>query len=499
MSEGFFKERPPLFDHQSETIDFAANVLTVFDTSDPGTGKTRSWIEVILADIESDPSRKFVVFAPKSILEPAWGADLIKFAPQLSYSIANANNRKKAFEQDVNIYITNHDAIKWVNNNWGTVSKDRNLYGIIIDESTAFKHRTSQRSRAAATVTSKFARRALLSGTPNSNGLQDLWHQVYLLDGGEHLGANFWAYRNMVCSATQVGPSAQHQKWDDKDGADQAVAELIKDITVRHVFEECIDIPEHNEYTVTFDLSTKHQAAYDMLKNHAIVMAQSGEIAAFNAGVVAQKLLQMASGAVYTGEGAHEVFSTQRYELVTDLIEARESCVVAFNWRHQRDALIELAKSRKFKYGLIDGSVTSQARRTQVVEDFQNGFIDVLYAHPASAGHGLTLTRGTSTIWTSPTYNAEQFVQFNKRIYRAGQTRKTETVMVAANNTIDVEVYAKLTTKLSRLSDLLGMLVGEENTEEFKDLNPEMSAQVEDALRVALATFSGGSIGGSET
>jgi SNF2 family DNA or RNA helicase len=457
MSDWFESDSiPTLFTHQNETKQFGLVNSRVFDTSDAGTGKTRSWLEV-LVERKKLLGGKVLVLAPKTILKNAWADDIAKFTPELSYVIAYAKNRAAAFDEDVDVYITNHDAVKWIYKNRKKYIEGRDFHTIIVDESTAFKHRTSQRSKALAKLVKHFVYRTNLTGTPNSNGLLDLWNQVFLLDDGEHLGDSWWKFRASVCEPRQVGPSPQHLKWDDKPGMIEAVAGLIDDITIRHVFEECTDIPENHVYTVNFELAPAHRKAYEILKEHAILELQDGGMSAFNAGVLATKLLQLASGAVYDDEQTVQLFDTSRYELVIDLAEQREQCVVAFNWRHQRDQLTQLADTRGITYGVIDGSV-SDRRRQDVVANFQAGITKVIFAHPASAAHGLTLTRGTTTIWASPVYNAEHYVQFNKRIYRIGQKKRTETLLVTAANTIDTEVAEKLMNKVGRMSDLLGML-----------------------------------------
>jgi len=131
--------------------------------------------------------------------------------------------------------------------------------------------------------------------------------------------------------------------------------------------------------------------------------------------------------------------------------------VVFFNWVHQRDLLIEEFEKRGITFTLIDGT-TNDNERAESVRMFQAGFYKVLLAHPASAAHGLTLTKGTATIWTSPTYNLEHFIQGNRRIYRAGQTQKTETIMVLAPGTIEDKVFAKLQEKDVRQSSMLSLL-----------------------------------------
>lgn len=457
-SESLFRNSgaiPEPFSHQVVTTQFGLVTPRVFDTSDAGTGKTRAWLDVLRERFKVRGG-KALVLAPKTILKSAWADDIRKFTPELTYTIAYAHNRQKAFEADVDIYITNHDAVKTILKNPKWINK-RGFHTLIVDESTAFKHRTSQRAKALAKLAQVFEFRALLTGTPNPNGILDLWHQVFLLDGGDRLGTSFWRFRSTVCEPKQVGPSPQHVKWTDKDGMAEAVAELIEDITIRHIFEECTDIPENHEYAVNFELSPEHRRAYQILKEHSVLELKEGGITAFNAAVVANKLLQLASGAVYDDSGQSRLYATSRYELVLDLAEQRDQCVIAFNWTHQRDHLVHLAEQRGLTYGVIDGSVSAK-RRAEVVELFQAGVIRIIFAHPASAGHGLTLTRGRATIWASPVYNAEHYVQFNKRIYRIGQHHRTETILVTAEDTIDIDVARRLMSKITKMDDLLELL-----------------------------------------
>jgi len=162
-------------------------------------------------------------------------------------------------------------------------------------------------------------------------------------------------------------------------------------------------------------------------------------------------------------KSAHEdksktILHTERYEQVLELVKARPwPCVVAFNWRHEREALVELSKKDGLRYAVIDGTV-SATKRPEIVSDFQEGSYDLLIVHPQSAGHGLTLTQGRTTIWSSPTPNAEHFLQLNARIYRAGQTHKTETILLAARNTREPVIYDMLQGKIDRVTNILDLL-----------------------------------------
>lgn len=454
---------PPLFTHQSNDVNFILQHPRVFNTSDPGTGKTRTCLESI---IRSKDSKRTLIFAPKSILQPAWGDDILKFTPQLRYSIANASNREKAFKAETDIVITNHDAVNWVLKHPQFLTE---FNRVIIDECPAYKNAEAKRSQAAAKIAHFFDYRIGLTGTPNSNGVLDLWHQAFLLDDGERLGRSFFRFRSVTCEprshslSPQINPrtgrfeTRSYTEWTEKDGALDAVAALLQDITIRNRMEDCIDIPPNHTYTLNFELSKAHRETYESVKNVAIMATKEG-ITAFKAAGLANKLLQIASGAVYK-DNNYETLATERYELILDLVEARKQCIVAFLWKHQRNELIKEAQKRGVKFAVIDGEVSS-VDRIRAVNQFQNGEIQVIFANPQAAGHGLTLTQGTATIWCSPTQNLEHYAQFNRRIYRAGQTQKTETILICAHDTVEERAYSRLESKDDSMQSFLNLLLG---------------------------------------
>lgn len=177
-------------------------------------------------------------------------------------------------------------------------------------------------------------------------------------------------------------------------------------------------------------------------------------VSAVNAAVVATKLLQIASGAVYDEDGTYHIVDRERYSTVIDIAEQRPHVIVFFLWQHQKAMLIEEAEKRKLSYCVIDGSV-ADGKRHENVEYFERGMYRICFAHPQSAAHGLTLVKGTATIWASPTYNLEHYQQGFRRIYRAGQTQKTETITLVADGTIETKVWEALANKKVRMDDLL--------------------------------------------
>lgn len=444
----------PMFAHQKDDVQFELSHDRTFDTSDAGTGKTRTRLEVF-SRRRANGAKCALVLATKSLLKTAWELDCKRFTPWLTIQCCYAETREKDFSKKADIYVTNHDAVKWLEKQKPSFFERFDC--LIIDESTAFKHHTSARSKALSKIKKYFKYRVCMTGTPNTNNVTDVWNQANILDDGHRLGTSFYHFRSSVQTPTQVGPQANMVRWTDKPGSEEAVGSLLHDITIRHAFEDCHDIPENHSYVVPFELRGKHMASYAEMQESAVAKLDTGDVTAINAAAVATKLLQIASGAVYDENGAYHVIDSSRYELVGDLVDARKSCVVFFLWEHQRDLLIEEFDKRKITWTLIDGSVSSK-KRDSAVQDFQHGFKRVLLAHPASAAHGLTLTKGTSTIWASPTYNLEHYLQGNRRIYRAGQTQKTETVNVIADGTIEERVHQVLIEKNAKMVNLLEVL-----------------------------------------
>ena len=439
---------PPLYQHQVDDLAFILNTPRVLQFSDAGTGKTRTAIEAIQARKNEG---RTLVLCPKSIMEPAWAKDLNTFGPEITYSLAYAENRLEAFDANTNVVIMNHDGVTWLHN----MVKDRKLpllngfCQLIIDESTAHKNHC-QRSKAVIYLKQFFKYRILMTGTPYTNSLTDIWRQALIADDGKRLGNSFFKFRATICEGKQLGNGVTI--WQDREGMEPVVYHLIKDICIRHKLEDCVDIPPNTTQEISYTLNKKHRALYTKMESEALIEIGTGKITALNAAILANKLLQIASGAVYDTYGTYHLLDTDRYELIRDLAEARPQCIIAFHWKHQKEQLLKLLPNAK----VIDGSV-SITDRNQHVADFQAGLTPQLLIHPQSGAHGLTLTAGHATIWTSPTYSSEQFVQFNRRIYRAGQQKKTETILVSARNTIEEVVYAKLQGKLTKMHNILSL------------------------------------------
>jgi len=420
--------------------------------SDPGTGKTRAHLQAFV-DRMKQGSRCALVVCPKSLMESAWVEDIHRYFPGVRASVAYAKNRADAFAVDADIYITNTDAVKWL------AKQPKRFFSrfdtMIVDESHYFKHHTSQRSKAILELRDYFEYRIMMTGTPFSNSVMEIWNQMMFLDGGQRLGPSFYRLRSSLCDQQKVTQTIS--TWVDKEGAEEAVSMLIQDISIRHEFDKCMDIPPNHTYTIKYTMPKKLMKQYQKLKEETILRLQTEVITPANAAVLNAKLLQVASGAVYTGHERYEVLDTSRYELVADLIEQRKHSITFFLWKHQRDILAETLKKRGITYEILDGSVADR-RRAEIVRAYQAGFYQTLLLHPQTGAHGLTLTRGTATIWSSPSPRADLVKQAKHRILRGGQKNVTETLLVEAAGTHERKIYTTLDARTKRIVNLLDML-----------------------------------------
>ena len=447
---------PPRWKHQNESVKFFSTVKSGFDFSDPGTGKTRVQIDSFN---ECKTRKRMLVAAPKTLMKSAWGNDIEKYAPNLTVSYANAGKRLDGFTIDTDVVIINIDGVKELTQK----QFDKLLQGfthLIIDESTNYKNPQAQRSKALKKIAKNFTHIRMLTGTPNPNTVMELFFPTLIIDGGKRLGTSYTALRNNVQIPTQIGPKPQHVRWDDKPGAAQAIREILEDITIRHAFEDVMThVPPNYRETKLFDLSRNATKQYMQMETTCMLKAETGDISAVHAASLRTKLLQIASGAVYTGgeDGEYLVIDNGRYELIADMVEGREHSVVFFNWKHQRDLLSEEFDRRKISYAIIDGNV-KPAQRDKIVADYQAGEYQTLLLHPKTGAHGLTLTRGTTTIISSPIYEADMLKQALHRIYRGDQKCVTNTILVEAKGTVEQKVCARLDDKYGRMIDLLDLM-----------------------------------------
>ena len=153
-----------------------------------------------------------------------------------------------------------------------------------------------------------------MTGTPTSNGICDIWHQVLLLDNGKRRLAPAFRFPVHAVSPRRQARSANHlHKVGRQPGIEDAIISLISDISIRHHFRRASTFPRTTN-TRRLRSSTKHRKIYEQLENDSpAIIGKDLRHSEINGAVLATKLrFQAASGAVYNDDGEYSPIATDR-------------------------------------------------------------------------------------------------------------------------------------------------------------------------------------------
>lgn len=353
----------------------------------------------------------------------------------LTYTVAvgSEEQRKSALLKQAQLYIINRENVEWLISRSG-IPFDYEM--VVIDELSSFKSHQAKRFKSLLKARPLIKRVVGLTGTPSSNGLMDLWAEYRLLDMGQRLGRFIGKYREDYFS-----PDKRNQQivfsYKPKPGAEEMIYQRISDITISMKGSDYLKLPELVINEVPVRLSEKEMETVETMKRDLVAMIKGEEISAANAAALSGKLLQMANGAVYDDEGAAIHIHDRKLEALEDLIEAANGkpVLIAYWFRHDLARIKE-----RFAVETLDSSDS--------IKKWNNGEIPIAVIHPASAGHGLNLQAGGSTlIWFGLTWSLELYQQTNARLWRQGQRETVVIHHLIAKETIDEKVMKALKDK----------------------------------------------------
>ena len=369
--------------------------------------------------------------------EVTWPSEIEKWSHLkiLKYSVATGSKeeRLEALKTKADIYLINRENVDWLINKSG-LPFDYDM--VVIDELSSFKSHRSKRFKALMKVRPKVKRIVGLTGTPSSNGLMDLWAQFKILDMGKRLGRFIGQYREIYFKPDKRNGAIVYS-YKPLPFAEKAIYEKISDITVSMKSEDYLDMPELVTNEVMVHLSEKEREVYETLREELIVSIKDKEIDAINAAALSNKLLQMANGAVYDENKNFIQVHDRKLDALEDLIEGANGkpVLIAYWFKHDFTRIKNRFDVRELK-------------SSQDFSDWNDGNIPVGIIHPQSAGHGLNLQAGGSTlIWFSLTWSLELYQQTNARIYRQGQNDTVVIHHIITKETIDENVMKALDKK----------------------------------------------------
>lgn len=435
-----------------ETHPIAAVLL------DMGLGKTSITLTALNNLLfDSFEIRKVIVIAPLRVARNTWSAEIEKWEhlSTLIYSVAVGTEAERlaALRKQADIYLINRENVQWLISESG-IPFDYDM--VVVDELSSFKNHQTKRFKALMKVRPKVKRIVGLTGTPSSNGLMDLWAEFRLLDMGQRLGRFIGQYRTRFFQPDKRNGQVVFS-YKPLPGAEQQIYRLISDITISMKSTDHLRMPELVSSRYTVYLSEEEEQRYAALKQDLVLQLPDGDITAANAASLSGKLIQMTNGAVYMDSGDTISIHDRKLDALEDIIEAANGkpVLVAYWYRHDLERITKRLHKLKIPCSRLDtdGSI----RR------WNTGEIPVALIHPASAGHGLNLQSGGSTlVWFGLTWSLELYQQTVARLWRQGQESETVVVQhIITKGTIDERIMKALSEKDSTQSALMDAVKAE--------------------------------------
>lgn len=400
---------------------------------------------------------RILVIAPLRVARNTWSDEIEKWdhLHHLTFAIAvgSEKERLEALKKQADITMINRENLQWL------IEKSGQPFEydmVVIDELSSFKNHQAKRFKALMKVRPKVKRIVGLTGTPSSNGLMDLFAKFKILDMGMRLGRFIGQYRNTYFKPDKVnGPIVYSYK--PLPGAEDAIYEKISDITISMKAADHLKMPELVNTKYMVHLSEKEKKKYEDMKAELVLELPEGEITAANAASLSGKLSQMANGAVYADDESILPIHDRKLDALEDIIESANGkpLLIAYWFKHDLMRIEQRLTEKKIPFQKLDSDAS--------MKKWNKGELPVALIHPASAGHGLNLQSGGSTlVWFGITWSLELYQQTVARLYRQGQSSRTVTVIhILTQGTVDEKIMKALAEKDSTQSALIDAVKAE--------------------------------------
>ena len=437
--------------YQHHTVEHIVSNRAAGVFLEMGLGKTISTLTAIKQLMFEDLDvEKVLVIAPKKVAQSTWTDEIQKWdhTRQLTISVVIGTERQRieALRAKADIYTINRENVAWLVSYFGGAWP---FDMVVIDELSSFKNAKSIRFKALRTVRPLCRRVVGLTGTPAPNGLLDLWPQLYLLDQGERLGKTITGYRDKYFTPGKRNGHIifnYNLKTDEKGQPspyEKEIYDKIGDICISMKAKDYLELPDRIDRINHVVLSDTVMQQYLEFEKKLILSLENVEdISTANAAGLTNKLLQFTNGAVYDAEHRwHEVHNEKLEALEEDMEAANGNPVLVF-YQFKSDLERILKHFKAYKPQVLNGD--------KEIKLWNEGKIQMLLAHAASAGHGLNLQFGGHHIeWFGVPWGLELYQQAVARLDRQGQTMPVINSRLIAKGTIDEEVLAALERKSS--------------------------------------------------
>jgi len=404
-------------DYQYRLADFIYDNPNCAAWVDMGLGKTVATLMALQRLMDDFVVAHTLVIAPLRVARKVWTDEINQWEHIRDFDvqkiIGTEEQRLQAMNTPAEIHLINRENVTWLIEQFVQNKKLVRKWrwdNVIVDESSSFSYQSSQRWKSLRLMRKKIDRMVHLTGAPDTRNLRGLWAQIYLLDFGKRLGVSEKAYLDRWFNAPSRFDPAMN-KYEPKDFAQKQIKKRLRNIVMALRSRDYLGMPDVTNVYHRVDLSKEQRDVYEDMERNFILQYGDAIITAVNAGVLANKLLQLANGFIYDIEKKWHAFHERKTDVLMELVEAATGPImVAYNYIPDRIRIEAALTKAKVNWRLL--------KTEQDEDDFKAGKIDVLVFSPRSAGHGLNIHQSgaRAIVWYGLVWSLEQYIQANARL-----------------------------------------------------------------------------------
>ena len=424
-SEPVLEPKYKAFPYQEEAVEFVATRDYAAIFHEQGLGKTKIAIDVMLRWLQNKEVDTILVFTKKGLVAN-WEREF-KAHSQLTPLVLSENSTKNyyVFTTPTRLVLSHFEAAKKEQRRFAAWLSSRRV-AVIIDESAKIKNPEADLTKVFFELSPLFTKRVIMTGTPVANRPYDLWAQVFFLDGGASLGADFQEFKR----ETDLTADLQHdpKAFEVYQHRLEGINKKISAFSIRETKDGGrITLPSKEFQRIECDWEPAQFELYRQVREELrALIVRDGQLVEDNQESILKRLLRLVQissipamiDESYTAEpGKFEPL----YNLLTDITRRGEKAIVWTNFNENCDWLVK--KLAPFGAHPLNGRMSMERRNTVVKWFLENPEDQVLVATPGAAKEGLTLTVANHVIFYDRTYSLDDYLQAQDRIHRVSQTR----------------------------------------------------------------------------
>ena len=423
--------------YQRDALEFLLSRPAAGLFLDPGYGKTAITLHAFEILRRQKKVRRMLVVAKSRNIDDVWQNEIVKWGLPLTFNVLHGSRKESRLMEGVNVSIINYEGLAWL----ARQRNAKNLFDVLAcDESSMLKESRTQRFRALKGMLNWFSRRFILTGTPATESLINLFAQCYVLDGGVALGQYVTHFRNKYFTPSGY----MGHDWKIRPGAEDEIFESLSELVLR-LPSGLVELPPMRVVDRPVILPADVRTAYKQLEDLFITDLGSGLVTAANAAVATGKLRQIANGAVYDSEHNAKFMHSEKVDELADIVDELEgkSVFVLYEFDHDVEAIRKV-----FPKALVIGQGVSRKLASQYIDEFNAGRVQMLVGQTSSVAHGLNLqAHAHHVVYYSLPWSLENYIQATRRVWRQGQKNSVTVYRIMARDTVDDTVAEALERK----------------------------------------------------